>query len=359
MNKTLGKDRKRKSSSHQRPPFVLIDPSLRSKLLINNQHACCVCGKSGVQIHHINGDHSDNKPSNLAVLCLPHHDVATASSGLSARLRPEEIRQYKKKWEEACLDRVKKGARARTAFFMVDYKNAERIRQLFSQLSLSECESAYQILSVDLRQETSLREEQGFNVSIEPTLIWSTPVERLLESLRHGQVHPAIFDGLEGHPQDPLLPSGPAFSDWRIPVYDIWCQLMVRAIVAVRTPFLINDLALLEDPVNGGLAGSLVAFEGRMKGAVATPDEWEEKPGTETTLTVEGDKAIMTTKLRLKTHYVYSFTAAQSLSNGRGCGLLIIRSIDLVRTRNRKRVMAFSSTPLIIGSGGGKLLEIP
>ena len=336
-----------------------IEPSLRSKLLINNQHACSVCGKSGVQIHHINSDHSDNVPSNLAVLCLQHHNEATASSGLSASLRPEEIRNYKKKWEEACLDRVKKGARARTAFFMVDYKNAERIRQLFSQLSLSEYESAYQILSVDLVQETKLRKEQGFDVSIEPTLTWSTSVERLLESLRHGQVHPTIFDGLEGHPRDPLLPSDPPFCDWRIPAYDIWCQLMVRAIAAVRTPFLINDLVLLEDPMDGGLEGSLAAFEGRMKGTIATPAEWKEKPGSQTMLTVESNDAKMLTEFRLKTHYVYSFTAAQSLGSGRGCGLLVIRSIDSVTERNRKRIITFTSTPLIIGSGGGKLLEIP
>jgi hypothetical protein len=134
---------------------------------------------------------------------------------------------------------------------------------------------------------------------------------------------------------------------------------MVRAIVAVRTPFLINDLLLLEDPLNSGLAGSLVAFEGHMNGSVATPAKWKEKPGSETTLKVEGNNAVMSTKLRLKTHYVYSFTAAQSLERGRGCGLLIIRSIDSVKTKNGKREVAFSSTPLIIGSGGGKLLEIP
>jgi len=242
---------------------------------------------------------------------------------------------------------------------MVDYKNAERIRQFFSQLSPSEFKSAYQILSRELREETALREIQGFNVSIEPTLKWSTPVERLLESILLGEVHPPVFNGLEGHPQDVLLPSAPAFSDWRIPVYDIWCQLMVRAIVAVRTPFLIDDLLLLEDPLNSGLAGSLVAFEGRFKGNVATKSEWKEKPGSETTLTVEGNNTKISTKLQLKTHYVYSFTAAHSLGRGRGCGLLVIRSMDSARTKNGKRTITFSSTPLIIGGGGGQLLEIP
>lgn len=336
-----------------------IDPSHRSKLLLNNQHACCICGKSGIQIHHINGNHSDNRPTNLAVLCLPHHDNATATPGLSAKLRPKEIREYKKRWEASCLDRVNKGARARTAFFMVDYKNAERLRQLFSQLSSLECKSAYDILSSELKEETVLREEQGFNISLEPTIKWSPSVERLLESIRHGEVHPVIFNGLEGHPQDGLLPSDPPFSDPRIPVYDVWCQLMVRAIIAVRTPFLLNDLLLLEDPLKSGLAGSLVVFEGLMNGSVASPAEWKEKPVSETTLKVEDNNTVMSTKLHLKTHYIYSFTAAQSLSHGRSYGLLVIRSIDSVQNKNSKREVAFSSIPIIIGAGGGKLLEIP
>ncbi|HUH64811.1 MAG TPA: hypothetical protein VLZ07_00130 [Syntrophales bacterium] len=140
------------------------------------------------------------------------------------------------------MERVKKGARARTAFFMVDYKNAERLRQLFSQLSSLECEAAYEALSFELKTETVLREEQGFNISLEPTMKWNTHVERLLESIRRGEAQPAVFSGLEGHPRDGLLPSAPPFSDWRIPVYDVWCQLMARAIIAVHTPFLITDL---------------------------------------------------------------------------------------------------------------------
>jgi len=50
----------------------------RPDILIANRHACCICAESGGQIHHINGDPSDNTPENLAVLCLPHHDKATS-----------------------------------------------------------------------------------------------------------------------------------------------------------------------------------------------------------------------------------------------------------------------------------------
>lgn len=331
--------------------------SLRARILLRNQHACCICGKSGVQIHHINSDPGDNDPDNLAVLCLEHHDEATAPGGLTARLRPEEIRQYKENWENACRDRREKGARARTAFFMVDYKNAERLRQLFAQLSPTECEIVHEIMTMQLREETALREEQGYDISIEPNLEWSTPVEQLLEYVRRGEAHPDIFEGASGHPRDPLLPSGPAFSDKRVPLYDIWCQLMARALVIAGSPFILEDLLQLDDPISSGLGGSLIAFEGHLEGEVAYPDEWETNPVSETELRVSNDDTEWFSTLRLKTHYVYSLTASSCLASGRGCGLLLLRSIDDV-SDDRKRLVSFTSTPLIVGGGGGKLLEI-
>ncbi len=122
------------------------DP-LRSQILIANQHACCICGKPGVQVHHINGDPADHRPDNLAVLCLGHHDEATVVTGLSAKLSAAQVRKYKRKWERQCHERVMRAARGRTAFFMVDYKNAERIRQVYDQLTHAEYQQAHKILT--------------------------------------------------------------------------------------------------------------------------------------------------------------------------------------------------------------------
>jgi 5-methylcytosine-specific restriction endonuclease McrA len=107
-----------------------IPNNIRSQILLTNKHLCCVCREGGLQIHHINSDASDNSLENLSVLCLKHHDMATAPRGMTARLKPEEIRKYKNSWEEECSKSSHLIARSRTAFFMVDYKNAERIRQL-------------------------------------------------------------------------------------------------------------------------------------------------------------------------------------------------------------------------------------
>lgn len=311
-----------------------------------------------MQIHHINGDPSDNHSENLAVLCLEHHDEATSFTGLTAKLRPEEVREYKRVWENACRDRREKGARARTAFFMVDYKNAERLRQLFSQLSSTEYEIAYEIMAAQLREESVLREEQGYDVSIEPNLKWNTHVERLLEFVKLGEAHPSIFEGAKGHPRDSLMPSGPAFADMRVPLYDMWCQLMARTLVVARSPLILEDLLHLDDPINAGVDGRLATFEGSLKGDVAYPEDWETKPVSETELRVSNDETEMYSKLKLKTHYVYSITASSCLEDGRGCGLLLLRCIDEVTKQDGKRIVSFTSTPLIIGGGGGKLLKI-
>jgi len=138
-----------------------IPKEIRTRILMANAHSCCVCSSGGVQIHHINGDNSDHREENLAVLCLPHHDKATSPQGLTASLTAEQIRTYKRNWEEACKLRYQRIARSRTAFFMVDYKNAERIRQLYLQLTPNELKHAAEILRVEFLQESSLRAQQG------------------------------------------------------------------------------------------------------------------------------------------------------------------------------------------------------
>lgn len=336
-----------------------IPPNIRSEILLKNQHACCICGESGVHIHHINSNPSDNTLSNLAVLCVRHHDEATAPKGLTAKLKPEEIIKYKNRWEESCHDRIKKGARSRTAFFMVDYKNAERIRQIYSSLSPNEYRDAYEILNTELREETVLREKQKYNISLEPTISWSTPVQKMLDYIKIGCIHPPIFNGIKGHPNDPFLPDIPTFSDVRVAYFDMWCQLMVRAIIAVRTPYLLNDLLLLDDPLNSGLSGVLVAFEAKLKGSVKYPKDWKTSPVTTTELTLSNKNTIIKSTLYFKTHYIYSDTASQSLSSGRSYGLLLFRDFKSVSKINSKRVVEFSSIPIIIGCGGGSLLNIP
>lgn len=71
------------------------------ELMFRNRHRCCVCREpeKHVQIHHIDGDSSNNAMGNLAVLCLGCHSRATSDEGLGRRYSPGEVRKYKREWE--------------------------------------------------------------------------------------------------------------------------------------------------------------------------------------------------------------------------------------------------------------------
>lgn len=82
--------------------------NLERKVLVKNRHCCCICQRDGfgqeVIVHHIDGDNSNNTTSNLAVLCLIHASMADAALrkgklGAGKKLKPEEIKEYKKIWE--------------------------------------------------------------------------------------------------------------------------------------------------------------------------------------------------------------------------------------------------------------------
>lgn len=337
-----------------------INTSQRSKILIANRHCCCVCGKGGVQIHHINGDNSDNRSENLAVLCLEHHDKATSPVGLTASLKPDEISSYKQIFEKKCNELDYKIARSRTAFFMVDYKNAERIRQLYSQLTKQELFVAYEKVKNELIQEDKLRKQQGFDVSLEPNTSWKNPnVERLVEEIPSGTPHPDFFSRTRGHPSDPYLPIKPAFADISKPLYDIWCQIMIRCLISITQTYNITSLMKLDNPKEIDLSGSLIVLEGRLSGSVVEPSEYKSKPLTHTNLQIKDEYNTWSSKLSIKTHYVYSNTAAESLSSGRTNGIIIFRSIENVAKRNHKSLINFSCSPLMLGCGGGGTLNIP
>lgn len=74
------------------------------QLLHANQHTCCLCNepRQPVEIHHINSDPSDNRASNLAVLCRNCHGLASQTGPLGRRYSPGEIIKSKQEWEARC-----------------------------------------------------------------------------------------------------------------------------------------------------------------------------------------------------------------------------------------------------------------
>lgn len=85
-----------------------IPKNIEKKLLVMNRHCCCICGiatmHKPVAIHHIDGNNSNNKVVNLAVLCLDHHSMADSGLvkgkvGAGKKLSPEYVKEYKRLWE--------------------------------------------------------------------------------------------------------------------------------------------------------------------------------------------------------------------------------------------------------------------
>jgi len=252
-------------------------------------------------------------------------------------------------WEKSCRQRTERAARSRTAFFMVDYKNVDRLQQLYSQLSTTERAYAAERLQRDLRDESKLRSAQGFDISTEPNLKWSESLEYCLHELRSGDPLPHVLQPNSGQYFD--NPFGPRM------LLDLWCQVLARTLVVCRGAYNIDDLMSLDEPQHLRIDGSLVSCVGKTRGTVHEP-RFSEDPAAGTIIyRTKGERAVWSTSLTLKTQYVYSFTAAINLSHGKENGLLVFRGVDDIRSsKDGLARVRFSATPLILGLG---VLEIP
>jgi hypothetical protein len=161
---------------------------------------------------------------------------------------------------------------------MVDYKNAERIRQVYDQLSFAEQREAYDILVNEFQEEEIARKKQHFDISLEPNTRWGEITKRLLTWLKSGDSSPSHFSISKDTLRIRYYQQERYGLRKEIALYDIWCQIMTRAIIAVRTPYDLDDLMKLEEPKAAKLEGSLVVFEGSLKGKVSPPKTWERWP---------------------------------------------------------------------------------
>ncbi|MBA7668996.1 hypothetical protein ES703_77119 [subsurface metagenome] len=78
-----------------------IPQNIADKIMFSNNHTCCICRIKGkhVQIHHIDGDSSNNTMENLAILCLECHSKVTSNEGFGRSYTAGEVKQYKRTWE--------------------------------------------------------------------------------------------------------------------------------------------------------------------------------------------------------------------------------------------------------------------
>ncbi len=115
-------------ASKRRPKVPV---SIEAEVLFKSNHICCICRTKGkdVQIHHIDGNKSNNNPANLAVLCLDCHSQVTGRRGLGRSYTPSEIRKYKRSWEQYVQDTRK-----------VHKPQIRYRKELISQIDLIICE---------------------------------------------------------------------------------------------------------------------------------------------------------------------------------------------------------------------------
>jgi len=78
-----------------------IPPRTEAEIRYRNRNTCCICRdpNKGIVIHHIDGSRNNNDPSNLAVVCLEHHDEIHKRGGISRTFSPKLVRKFKQGWE--------------------------------------------------------------------------------------------------------------------------------------------------------------------------------------------------------------------------------------------------------------------
>jgi hypothetical protein len=72
-----------------------------AKAFFDSDRTCCVCRdrtRKHLQIHHIDGNHANDDPDNLAVLCLECHGDTLLKGGFSRHPSPKEVKLFRNDW---------------------------------------------------------------------------------------------------------------------------------------------------------------------------------------------------------------------------------------------------------------------
>ncbi len=78
------------------------DPKVYLEVLLKSGRRCCLCfglksdyGEKNGQIAHLDHDPANDKPDNLAFLCLEHHDQYDSTTSQSKSLQIGEVKAYR------------------------------------------------------------------------------------------------------------------------------------------------------------------------------------------------------------------------------------------------------------------------
>jgi len=84
---------------------VPVPEAVRLDVIAASNNRCCVCQTPFVQIHHVDGNRSNNAFENLAPLCPNCHSQAHSDAKLTTNLNPQRILALRDKWYAYCKKR--------------------------------------------------------------------------------------------------------------------------------------------------------------------------------------------------------------------------------------------------------------
>lgn len=327
-----------------------IPTSVQNKVLVSNRHACCVCQKDGVQLHHIDGDPSNNDISNLAALCLDHHDRATMIGALTKKLTPTQVRHYKQTWEARCADDIRALSRKRLTFYYCIYKNPPRIIELYRQLTQTRRQTAVDELRKALIAEQGRKDSDNF-FGLNAIPQKDDYTAQAILSIYNGELYPSYLRPQKPHPADPNYSSDcsnqEAMATYHM--YDLWSQVAVQTLALASEPIPVEDLYKLDKEEEfDGLSGRLVSFRLTIYGKdIHIPRMWKEHPVGQIHSRIKKGSLIYRVRMSLRTHYLFSDTAAINLSRGRVAGIGMLQGAVIDGNE-----IELTLTPLLIGTGG-------
>lgn len=333
-----------------------IPQKIQSRILLANRHACCVCQKGGVQIHHIDGNPANNNLENLAALCLDHHDRATMTVGLTKKLKPDQVHNYKETWERRCANDIMALSRSRFTFYYCVYKNPQRIREILMQLDATRRTAACRRIVERLAIEQPIKDDAdswlGGGNANPKTDSWTNAS---LASIAQGENYPGYLGQYEPHPADPDYSrdcsTQEAMSAYHL--YDLWCQVAGQVLSEAHGAMPLEDLyAYNNEDEFDAFSGELVSFKLSVWGKdIHIPAYWRDHPTGRLTARKKVNGKIYRVRMTLRTMYLFSDTAAVNLERARISGLGVFNGA----TEDDDGNIEITVTPLLIGYGGWNL----
>jgi hypothetical protein len=83
-------------------PRTPVPGNVSAEVMFQHDRTCCICCEPGlaVQIHHLDEDPTNHAISNLAVLCLEHHEQTQVRGGFGRKLTASDVVRHRDDWIE-------------------------------------------------------------------------------------------------------------------------------------------------------------------------------------------------------------------------------------------------------------------